>query len=97
MSGYCLNGGLWLALVLDAVIQSRRWPRHTPLYNCSLTVIACTLQLVPCVNPLHHSWQSGEEVSADRSRLLLRLDMYALTEKSVTGDGNCQVGGAAGC
>jgi hypothetical protein len=30
-------------------------------------------------------------VSADRQRLLLRLEMYALQERSVSGDGNCQV------
>lgn len=50
-------------------------------------------QVIPRVNPLLHPGASY--VSEDRSRLLCRLDLYGLTERSVDGDGNCQVGWVA--
>ncbi|KAF8072771.1 OTU9 [Scenedesmus sp. PABB004] len=39
----------------------------------------------PCIQAL-----SPDHVSADRARLLLRLDMWALQERPVVGDGACQ-------
>lgn len=48
------------------------------------------LQVIPRVNPLLAP--NASYVSEDRSRLLLRLDMYGLDERPVGGDGNCQVG-----
>lgn len=41
------------------------------------------------MNPLYAP--TASYVSDDRSRLLLRLDMYGLQERQVQGDGNCQV------
>lgn len=45
-------------------------------------------KLVPRVNPVLPL--SDSYVSEDRQRLLLRLDLYALQERVVKGDGNCQ-------
>lgn len=46
-------------------------------------------QVVPRLNPCF--FPDADYISQDRQRLLLRLDMYALQERQVTGDGNCQV------
>lgn len=46
-------------------------------------------QVIPRVNPVFAP--TAQYVSEDRSRLLLRLDMYGLVERQVQGDGNCQV------
>lgn len=40
---------------------------------------------------------AADVVTADRQRLLCRLDMYGLVERAVTGDGNCQVGVSLVC
>eukprot|EP00775_Hariotina_reticulata_P000180 gene180-369_t len=54
--------------------------------------IACALSeiqaVIPRINPL--SVPSATAISEDRQRLLLRLDMYALKEREVVGDGSCQ-------
>jgi hypothetical protein len=49
----------------------------------------CWLQVIPRINPLRVP--SATATSEDRQRLLLRLDMYALKEREVVGDGACQV------
>eukprot|EP00882_Tetradesmus_deserticola_P011511 GHRQ01012178.1.p3 GENE.GHRQ01012178.1~~GHRQ01012178.1.p3 ORF type:complete len:125 (+),score=40.20 GHRQ01012178.1:520-894(+) len=69
-------------------------PTHTAAHN---DVLSCMprvlLQLVPRVNPALPLTESY--VSADRQRLLLRLEMYALQERNIIGDGNCQVSSAS--
>jgi hypothetical protein len=45
--------------------------------------------VIPRLNPQLPPTPGYE--AADRSRLLLRLDMYGLQERVVKGDGNCQV------
>jgi hypothetical protein len=69
-------------------------PAHHALIDlppavCLVPSCCVALQLVPRVNPAFPLTESY--VSADRQRLLLRLEMYALQERSVSGDGNCQV------
>jgi hypothetical protein len=56
---------------------------------CSLTLPVLLPQVIPRVNPVYAP--TASYVSDDRSRLLLRLDMYGLQERQVQGDGNCQV------
>lgn len=46
-------------------------------------------QVIPRINPLLQP--TASYISEDRQRLLLRLDMYALKEREVIGDGSCQV------
>lgn len=60
-------------------------------YIISLKITGALLftQVVPRLNPCF--FPDADYVSQDRQRLLLRLDMYALQERQVTGDGNCQV------
>jgi hypothetical protein len=60
-----------------------------PCLPCLPCLDIALLQLVPRVNPAFPLTESY--VSADRQRLLLRLEMYALQERVVKGDGNCQV------
>jgi hypothetical protein len=47
---------------------------------------------IPLIPRVNSSLVPGAaDVSDDRQRLLCRLDMYGLAERTVTGDGNCQV------
>lgn len=65
---------------------------HTRLQSPTLLPLlsaAAPTQVIPRVNPLYAP--TASYVSDDRSRLLLRLDMYGLQERQVQGDGNCQV------
>lgn len=56
-----------------------------------ITDLACWhVQVIPRLNPCF--FPDASYISQDRQRLLLRLDMYALQERPVVGDGNCQVG-----
>lgn len=60
------------------------------LHSVGACLHACEyLQVIPRLNPIQAPTPSY--VSEDRSRLLLRLDMYGLQERQVKGDGNCQV------
>jgi hypothetical protein len=65
---------------------------HALLTQQHHTACVCWLssaQVIPRVNPVFAP--TAQYVSEDRSRLLLRLDMYGLLERQVQGDGNCQV------
>eukprot|EP00879_Flechtneria_rotunda_P033735 GHRR01037463.1.p1 GENE.GHRR01037463.1~~GHRR01037463.1.p1 ORF type:complete len:175 (-),score=43.09 GHRR01037463.1:73-597(-) len=66
----------------------RRRCMRSLVQDLFLTSRCAFLQVIPRLNPSYHP--NDTYVSSDRQRLLLRLDMYALQERQITGDGNCQ-------